>query len=175
MSGTGKSTLLGELARRGHRVVDTDEPGWSEEVPLAGGGVEQLWVEPRMAALLAEEAPVPLFVAGCVRNQGGFRGCFDEVVLLTAPVDVLMHRIATRTTNPFGKDPAEAGPDPARPRRGRAPAAGDVDPRRAHGPAARRGRGRRGGARRPRRRVAVVVTPSWRGHDGVSDREPAGA
>ncbi len=107
MSGTGKSTLLGELARRGHRVVDTDEPGWSEEVPLPGGGVEQLWVEPRMAALLAEETPVPLFVAGCVRNQGRFRGRFDEVVLLTAPVDVLVDRIAARTTNPFGKDPAE--------------------------------------------------------------------
>jgi dephospho-CoA kinase len=27
MSGTGKSTVLRELARRGHRVVDTDEPG----------------------------------------------------------------------------------------------------------------------------------------------------
>ena len=28
MSGTGKSTVLAELGRRGHRVVDTDAPGW---------------------------------------------------------------------------------------------------------------------------------------------------
>jgi len=27
MSGTGKSTVLGELRRRGHRVVDTDYDG----------------------------------------------------------------------------------------------------------------------------------------------------
>jgi dephospho-CoA kinase len=39
MSGTGKSSVLVELARRGYRVVDTDEPGWSEWVasPDEGG------------------------------------------------------------------------------------------------------------------------------------------
>ena len=35
MSGTGKSTALAELGRRGFRVVDTDEPGWSEWVPAS--------------------------------------------------------------------------------------------------------------------------------------------
>ncbi|HTZ43323.1 MAG TPA: hypothetical protein VMB79_05620 [Jatrophihabitans sp.] len=34
MSGTGKSTVLGELGRRGHRVVDTDYGGWGEDRPL---------------------------------------------------------------------------------------------------------------------------------------------
>jgi shikimate kinase len=29
------------------------------------------------------------------------------VVLLTAPSDILIERLETRTTNPFGKDPAE--------------------------------------------------------------------
>ena len=28
VSGTGKSAALSALARRGYRVVDTDEPGW---------------------------------------------------------------------------------------------------------------------------------------------------
>ena len=28
MSGTGKSSALVELGRRGYRVVDTDDPGW---------------------------------------------------------------------------------------------------------------------------------------------------
>jgi dephospho-CoA kinase len=32
MSGTGKSTALIELERRGFQVVDTDEPPWSEWV-----------------------------------------------------------------------------------------------------------------------------------------------
>jgi predicted ATPase len=28
VSGSGKSTVLAELGRRGHRVTDTDDPGW---------------------------------------------------------------------------------------------------------------------------------------------------
>ena len=30
ISGTGKSSALAELGRRGYRVVDTDDPGWRE-------------------------------------------------------------------------------------------------------------------------------------------------
>ena len=30
MSGTGKTTALAELARRGFRTVETDDPGWKE-------------------------------------------------------------------------------------------------------------------------------------------------
>ena len=37
MSGTGKSTALVELARRGFRTVDTDEPGWSTWSERDGG------------------------------------------------------------------------------------------------------------------------------------------
>jgi dephospho-CoA kinase len=108
MSGTGKSTVLAELAQRGHRVVDTDNGGWSEEVPLPdGSGLEQLWREDRMSALLAEEVVETLIVSGSASNQGKFYDRFDAVVLLSVPVDVLLERIASRDTNPFGKDPAE--------------------------------------------------------------------
>jgi shikimate kinase len=108
MSGTGKSTVLAELARRGHRVVDTDYDGWSEEVSLPdGSGWEQLWREDMMSALLAEDGDASLFVSGCASNQSKFYDRFGAVVLLTAPTEVLLERIATRTTNPFGKDPAE--------------------------------------------------------------------
>jgi dephospho-CoA kinase len=51
MSGAGKSTALRELARRGHRVVDTDEADWSEEVPLADEYGTELWREDKMNAL----------------------------------------------------------------------------------------------------------------------------
>jgi hypothetical protein len=37
MSGSGKSTVLAELARRGHRVVDTDDPGWLVKIDTADG------------------------------------------------------------------------------------------------------------------------------------------
>jgi dephospho-CoA kinase len=101
MSGTGKSAALAELASRGYRVVDTDEPGWSVWVD------EWLWVEERMAQLLAEAGDTPLFVSGCVRNQVRFYDRFDAVVLLSAGRETILDRLATRTTNDYGKDAQE--------------------------------------------------------------------
>ncbi len=103
MSGTGKSSALAELARKGFRTVDTDEPGWN----VVGPGGEQLWDEERIALLLAEEDGLALFVSGTVGNQGRFYDRFDAVVLLSAPTDVILERIATRTTNNWGKTPGE--------------------------------------------------------------------
>ena len=48
-----------------------------------------------------------LFVSGCAPNQGQFYPRFDQVVLLSAPLPLLLERLATRTTNTYGKDPAE--------------------------------------------------------------------
>ena len=36
-------------------------------------------------------------------NQGRFYARFEHVVLLSAPVDVLLHRCRRRTNNPYGK------------------------------------------------------------------------
>jgi shikimate kinase len=108
MSGTGKSTVLAELARRGHRVVDCDENAWSEQVRSADGrGFEQLWREDAIARLLAEPRTGYLFLGGCAANQGKFYDRFTAVVLLSAPLAVLLRRIETRSTNPFGKNPVE--------------------------------------------------------------------
>lgn len=108
MSGTGKSTALVELARRGHRVVDTDYGGWTEDVPSSEGlGSERLWREPRIDALLAEHGGGALFVSGCVSNQGKFYPRFDAVVLLSAPADVILERVAARETNDYGKTGAQ--------------------------------------------------------------------
>lgn len=97
MSGAGKSTLLQELARRGHRTVDTDYDGW--ELPGA------LWDELRMSDLLARHGS--LVVSGTVENQGRFYDRFEHVVLLSAPVDVLLERVVTRTNNPYGRSVAQ--------------------------------------------------------------------
>ena len=97
MSGAGKSTLLAELARRGHRAVDTDYDGWT----LPDG----TWDAPRMTALLATEDAV--VVSGTVPNQGAFYQRFAHIVLLSAPLDVLLARVATRTTNNYGKTPSQ--------------------------------------------------------------------
>jgi len=36
MSGTGKSSALTELGLLGYRVVDTDDPGWTDWVAVTG-------------------------------------------------------------------------------------------------------------------------------------------
>ena len=108
MSGTGKSAALAELARRGHRVVDTDYGAYSEEVPCSkAGGREQLWREDRIEALLNGYRDEVLFISGCVSNQGQFYPRFDAVVLLTAPANVILERVARRESNAFGKRDAE--------------------------------------------------------------------
>jgi dephospho-CoA kinase len=108
MSGTGKSAALAELARRGHRVVDTDYGAYSEEVPCSKtGGWEQRWREDRIEALLNGYHEEVLFISGCVSNQGTFYPRFDAVVLLTAPANVILERVARRESNAFGKRDAE--------------------------------------------------------------------
>src|SRR5215204_5038953 len=70
MSGTGKSAALAELARRGHRVVDTDYREWIEEVPSTDRGrAERLWRDDRIDALLSGHDDGALFVSGCGPNQ----------------------------------------------------------------------------------------------------------
>ena len=104
MSGTGKSTALAALERHGFEVVDTDVGGWTEWSHEEDG---YLWREDRIAELLARDRMVPLYVSGTVSNQGRFYPQFDAVVLLSAPADVLLERIETRTTNEYGKTAGE--------------------------------------------------------------------
>ncbi|MFL5973155.1 MAG: AAA family ATPase [Gaiellaceae bacterium] len=115
MSGTGKSSALAELGRRGYRVVDTGDPGWREyreyreylesSDELHRG--EWLWVEERITGLLDSDDGRSLFVEGCVRNQSKFYDRFNAVVLLSAPADVILDRVARRTTNNYGRTPLE--------------------------------------------------------------------
>jgi len=107
MSGTGKSTALRVLGARGHRTVDTDTDRWSRWVMLPDGSADWIWREREMTDLLTGHDEGSLFVAGCKSNQGGFYPLFDHVVLLSAPAEVLLPRIAARTDNPYGKSPAE--------------------------------------------------------------------
>jgi dephospho-CoA kinase len=107
MSGTGKSAALQMLGERGHRVVDTDTDQWSRWVTTPDGSPDWIWREDAIEALLGGHRHGHLFVSGCKTNQGWFYPQFDHVVLLSAPSDVLLARIAARTSNPYGKDAAE--------------------------------------------------------------------
>lgn len=107
MSGTGKSSALQVLEKRGHRVVDTDNDRWSEWVVQPDGTRDWIWREDAITALLTSHRSGHLFVSGCKTNQGRFYGLFDQVVLLIASAEVILARVAERSGNPYGKEPAE--------------------------------------------------------------------
>jgi shikimate kinase len=114
MSGVGKSVLLEELAARGYKAVDTDYGGLSEMVSVPADeptgldpGQDWVWREDRIQDLLSTADADVLFLGGCAPNQGKFYPQFDHIILLTAPAPVIVERLAARTTNPYGKRPAE--------------------------------------------------------------------
>lgn len=109
MSGTGKSTVLEILARRGYATVETDESGWCvpEDSEYSRYDREWVWDEVRIAALLDDHQETHLFVAGCRPNQGKFYSRFDHVVVFQTRLEVMLERITSRTTNPFSKDSRE--------------------------------------------------------------------
>ena len=114
MSGTGKSTVIQELAARGYKAVDTDSDEWSVWVDVVSDGPagrvtepDWIWREDRIQHLLATEDADVLFVSGCKSNQGKFYARFDHIVLLSAPAHVIVERIVSRTNNPYGKHPDE--------------------------------------------------------------------
>jgi shikimate kinase len=97
MSGTGKTSVLDELGRRGRLTLDTDYDGWV----LSDG----TWDEPRMSRFLADHDEV--IIAGTVDNQAAFYDRFDHVVLFSAPFDVISERVASRSNNPYGSSSRE--------------------------------------------------------------------
>jgi shikimate kinase len=102
MSGTGKSSVIGELAALGYKAIDTDD-GWCEQLPDG----RQRWREQAIAALLDTEDTDIVFIAGCEENQVRFHSRFDLIILLSAPAQAMIGRLAARTGNPYGKQPGD--------------------------------------------------------------------
>lgn len=117
MSGTGKSTITCELAARGYKAVDVDCDEFSEwrevisDTDTLGSPVEAgrdwVWREDRIQDLLSTEDTDVLFLSGCAENMRKFLPQFDYVVLLSAPANIIVERLRTRTNNQYGKHPDE--------------------------------------------------------------------
>ncbi|MBX3474592.1 MAG: AAA family ATPase [Planctomycetes bacterium] len=103
MSGVGKSALVAELVKRGFEAIDMDEPGWSRHDENG----HQLWNEDKLAEALAGHQAGTLFVSGCAENQVKFYAQFSQIILLSAPAEVIRQRLANRTSNTFGKSPEQ--------------------------------------------------------------------
>ena len=96
MSGTGKSSLVLELRKRGCVAYDADDDGFSEPRQDGRWG----WRAEQVAELLSRSSDQLLFFAGCSEEQAELP--FDYRVLLTAPEPVVIERLRTRTNNPYG-------------------------------------------------------------------------
>ena len=117
LSGVGKSTVIAALAARGYTAVDADCDEYSEWVavgddsdalgPPVEAGRDWMWREDRIRELLATEDADILFLGGCAANMRVFLPQFDQIILLSAPAEVIVARLGARTTNPYGKRPDE--------------------------------------------------------------------
>lgn len=121
VAGTGKSTIAKELRRRGYAAYDTEE-GFSYYVDKQTGERcayparpsqewydrhERVFDEKILMNLLKKHAGEPLFICSITANQSKYYGQFDKIFLLTAPDDVITHRLGTRTNNYFGRHPLD--------------------------------------------------------------------
>ncbi|WP_203984384.1 hypothetical protein [Sphaerisporangium rufum] len=122
-SGAGKSTVCGTLRGRGHLALDADDDGFSRWIdrttgevvtdppyPVPAGWLDRYgWmiVRERVEALAEESRHRTAFLCGSVENEEEVRDLFDLIVCLVIEEDTLRHRLATRTTNPFGRHPEE--------------------------------------------------------------------
>lgn len=97
LSGVGKSSVLAALADRGFRVADTDYGGLSG---LDESG-DWVWDLDQVRQLLDVPDEV-IFISGTSSNWRPLLPRFDHIVLLSAPAEVMITRLAARTNNPYG-------------------------------------------------------------------------
>lgn len=109
MSGTGKSAVIRELVARGHPGHDLDTADWSHWVDVDSSdeltpirGRDWRWQEARVRTLLTTPTDKTLFVSGCAQNMGNVFPLIDCIVLLSAPVDTIVRRLAARSPEGYG-------------------------------------------------------------------------
>ncbi|GAA5146853.1 hypothetical protein GCM10023340_18390 [Nocardioides marinquilinus] len=113
VSGTGKTTVCDELARRGHQAVHGDrelayqgDPETGE--PLEGASHEHhVWDLERVRALLADRSRPLTFLCGGSRNWHRFVEDLDGVFVLDVDRTTLEQRLDRRPADEFGAAPAE--------------------------------------------------------------------
>lgn len=103
MSGVGKSAVLEELRARGHACIDMDV----ESLSYMDADGHQHWRTDVLMPLLEEHQARTTFVVGCAEEQASLYDRFRAIVLLSAPVDVMVERIRSRSAGSFGQRASE--------------------------------------------------------------------
>lgn len=125
ISGAGKSTVCAALRRLGHEAHDTDQEGNSVWVNRRTGRVtmiasarersqpgwldEQEWrvVPAKIEALALRARDRVVFLCGSTANEHDVWHLFSRVVYLAIDTATLVDRLASRTSNDFGKSDTE--------------------------------------------------------------------
>ncbi len=113
LSGTGKSTLYAELARRGHHAVDADAAFgyFADPVSRLPSQLERranwMWDTKKLRAFADEPRDAPVFICGGAMNENEFVDLFAKRFMLYVDSDTMLERLLTRTNNDFGKGAEE--------------------------------------------------------------------
>ncbi len=122
ISGAGKSTVCQVLKSMGVAAIDTDGDGfnhWVDSVTLApvvdppdptpGDWLDtHAWhIRPALVRRLRDDGPAVTFLFGAVANEAEVWDLFDRVGCLVIDDETVVGRLATRTTNTFGKNPED--------------------------------------------------------------------
>jgi dephospho-CoA kinase len=125
LSGSGKSTVCKELIKRGYEAHDADSEGFNRWCNRKTGLPVIKWLHSKNAdksekwtddyawdtsrikvRKLAKRAKNKLiFLCGISANEETVLGLFAKVICLAIDKKTLKYRLATRTTNDFGKAP----------------------------------------------------------------------
>lgn len=113
--GAGKSAVRHELIRRGYRAYDTDEDDISPasettSTPAGEGTRSRRYARlsrERVEGLAQAARTETVFLCGTKANDNEVWDLFSQVIYLAIDEGTLRERLATRTTNDFGKDPEE--------------------------------------------------------------------
>lgn len=113
----GKSAVQAELVKRGYLAYDSDKDNitsWRHKKTgelvfdySKGDSETHLWATRRdkLLELEKEANGKPVFLCGTSSNRYEIFEVFDKVFNLVIDEATLRHRLATRTTNDYGKDP----------------------------------------------------------------------
>ena len=113
VSGTGKTSVCSELARRGHHAVHGDRELAYRGDPVSGVPTEgadhqhHVWDVARVRELVEDRRAPATFFCGGSRNSAAFIDLFDEVFVLHVDADTLRERLDQRPEDEWGARPEE--------------------------------------------------------------------
>ncbi|WP_433305538.1 AAA family ATPase [Actinoplanes sp. CA-030573] len=113
VSGTGKTTVGDELARRGFHTIHGDRALAYQGDPETGEPTDtarhenHLWRVDSVTALIADRREPVTFFCGGSRNFAAFIDLFDGVFVLDVDPATLRRRLERRPENEFGGRPEQ--------------------------------------------------------------------